>query len=138
MWYNGIMSAVLRSPLHGMLGDTMLLTVTGRKSGKRYTTPVGFYRDGDVLWIMSSRDRTWWRNLCGGACVRMHLHGRDIEGFAEAVVDEEAVARQVAEYVQHIPMAARSLGVHVEQGSANADDAERLAQEKVFVRVRAG
>ncbi len=138
MWYNGIMSAVLRSPLHGMLGDTMLLTVTGRKSGKRYTTPVGFYRDGDVLWIMSSRDRTWWRNLCGGACVRMHLHGRDIEGFAEAVVDEEAVARQVAEYVQHIPMAARSLGVRVEQGSANADDARQLAKEKVFVRVWAG
>ncbi len=135
MWYNAFTSALLRSPLHGMLGDTMLLSVTGRRSGKQYTTPVSFYREGDVLWIMSSRERTWWRNLRGGACVTMHLHGRDVEGFAEAIEDEEAVARQVAKYVCHVPMVARSLAVRVEQGVANADDARRLAQEKVFVRI---
>lgn len=135
MWYNAFTSAILRSPLHGVLGDTLLLTVTGRKSGKRYSTPVSFYRDGDVLWVMSSRERTWWRNLRGGACVTMHLHGRDVEGFAEAVVDEETVARQVAEYVCRVPMVARSLGVRVEQGMANAEDARRLAKEKVFVKI---
>ncbi len=136
MWYNAFTSILLRSPLHGMLGDTMLLTVTGRKSGKRYTTPVSFYREGDVLWIMSSHERTWWRNLRGGACVTMRLHGRDVEGAAEAIEDEEAVACQVAEYVCHVPMVARSLGVRVEHGIPNAEDARRLAQEKVFVRVR--
>ncbi len=135
MWYNALMSAVLRSPLNGMLGDTMLLTVTGRKSGRRYSMPVGFYREGNVLWIMSSRERTWWRNLRGGACVTMYLHGRQAEGFAEAMVEEGAVARQLAEYVCHVPMAARSLGLRVEQGIANAEDARRLAKEKVFVKI---
>src|SRR5512143_318007 len=120
MWYNPMMSAILRSPLHGMLGDTMLLTVTGRKSGKRYATPVGYYAEGDVLWVMSSRERTWWRNVRGGACVSMHLHGKDVEGFAEVVLDEAAVAGQLADYVRRIPMAARGLGVRVEQGIANA------------------
>ncbi len=135
MWYNAFTSILLRSPLQGMLGDTLLLTVTGRKSGKRYTTPVSFYREGDVLWIMSSRERTWWRNLRGGACVTMRLHGKDIEGFAEAVEDEQAVARQAVEYVCHVPMVARSLGVRLEHGLANAEDAARLAKEKVFVRI---
>ncbi len=135
MWYNALMSAVLQSPLHGLLGDTLLLTFTGRKSGKRYSTPVSFYRDGDVLWIMSNRERTWWRNLRGGACVTMHLHGKDMEGFAEAVEGEEVVAGQVAQYACNVPMVARSLGVRVEQGVANAEDAARLAKEKVFVKI---
>ena len=135
MWYNPLMSAILRSPLHAMLGDTMLITVTGRKSGAKYTAPVSYYRDGDTLWIMSSRDRTWWRNLRGGACVTLHLHGRDVDAFAEAVLDEETVARRVADYVRRIPMSARSLGVRLENGVANADDAARLAKDKVFVKI---
>jgi deazaflavin-dependent oxidoreductase (nitroreductase family) len=135
MWYNAFTSAILRSPLQAMLGDTMLITVTGRKSGAKYTAPVGFYRDGDTLWVMSSRDRTWWRNLRGGACVTLHLHGRDVDAFAEAVMDEETVAARLADYVRRIPMSARSLGVRVEDGVANPDDAARLAKEKVFVKI---
>ena len=138
MWYNPIMSAVLRSPMHALLGDTMLLTVIGRKSGKPYTTPVGYYAECDALWIMSSRERTWWRNVCGGACVSMHLHGRDVEGFAEVVTDEAAVAARLADYVRCIPMAARGLGIRLEQGVPNAEDVARLAKEKLFVRIRRG
>ena len=135
MWYNAFTFAILRSPLHAMLGDTMLITVTGRKSGAKYTVPVGYYRDGDTLWIMSSRDRTWWRNLRGGACVTLHLHGRDVDAFAEAVLDEETVARRVVDYIRRIPMSARSLGVRLENGVANAEDAARLAKDKVFVKI---
>ena len=133
---NDFVSWVLRSPFHGMLSNSMMLiTVTGRKSGRLYTTPVGFYREGDILWIITSRDRTWWRNVRGGANVSMHLHGTNVNGFAEAVLIEEAVAAQVQDYIQRIPMAARSLGVHVENGIADAADAARLAKERLFVRV---
>ena len=42
---NDFMAWVLRSPFHGMLSNgMMLITVTGRKTGKAYTTPVGYYR----------------------------------------------------------------------------------------------
>ncbi|MFL7868219.1 MAG: nitroreductase/quinone reductase family protein, partial [Anaerolineales bacterium] len=68
---NDFVKFFLRTPLYVFMGDTMLITVTGRKTGKKYTTPVGFYRDGDSLWIISSRDRTWWRNLQGGAQVEL-------------------------------------------------------------------
>lgn len=136
MWFNPMMSFILRSPLHAMLGDTLLLSVTGRKTGKKYTTPVGFYREGDLLWIISSRDRTWWRNLRDGANVSMRLHGKDVTGFAEAMLDESAVARQVADYLRHIPMAARSLGVRVENGIVNEADAARLAKDRLFVKIR--
>ena len=36
---NLFVASMLRSPLHGLLsGSVMLITVTGRKSGRRYTT----------------------------------------------------------------------------------------------------
>ncbi len=46
----------------------LLLTTTGRKSGKRYTTPLTYVDDGDNLVIIASnggsdRDPDWWRNL---------------------------------------------------------------------------
>ena len=49
-WLNCVMKFVLRSPLHGVVSKKiMLLTFTGRKSGKRYTIPVSYTQKGDAL-----------------------------------------------------------------------------------------
>lgn len=134
---NDFVKFFLRTPLYVFFGDTMLITVTGCKTGKKYTTPVGFYRDGDSLWVISSRDRTWWRNVKDGAEVEMRIRGKNVKGFAVAVLDEGAVAEQVLEYVRHIPMSARALGVRMENGEPNLEDAARLANERLFVKIRA-
>ena len=47
---------------------TLLLTTTGRKSGKRYTTPLTYVRDGADLVLIASNGGTaaqpsWWLNL---------------------------------------------------------------------------
>jgi len=128
----------LRTPLHIFMGDTMLITVTGRKTGKKYTTPVGYFRTDDCLWVLSSRDRTWWRNLRDGADVSLRLHGKEATGFGEAILDEEVVAQQIMEYVRQIPMSAKSLGVRVVDGSPNPEDAARLAEERLFVKIKLG
>jgi len=133
---NDFVKFFLRTPLYVFMGDTMLITVTGRNTGNKYTTPVGFYREGDSLWIISTRERTWWRNVRNGANVQMRIRGKDVSGFAEAILDEEAVAAQVIEYIRHIPMAAKGLGVRVENGKPHPKDAARLAMERMFVRVR--
>ena len=41
----------------------LILTVTGAKTGNRYTTPVQYARDGDLLLALSRRTRRWWRKL---------------------------------------------------------------------------
>lgn len=39
-----------RSPLRGLIdGKVLVLTVTGRKSGKRYRVPLNYVRDRDAL-----------------------------------------------------------------------------------------
>ena len=76
MWYNAVIAALLRSPLHALLsGQIMLISVTGRKSGATFTAPVNYIQDEDVLWVVSARDRTWWRNARGGCAVSLRLRG---------------------------------------------------------------
>jgi hypothetical protein len=38
--------------------------------------------------------------------------------------------------LKHIPMAAKGLGVRMENGQPHPDDATRLAKERLFVRVK--
>src|SRR5436309_15102731 len=77
--YNPFVIALLRSPLHGLLDKhTMLITITGRKSGKRYTFPVSYMREGENLLVISQKDRAWWKNLRGGAQVLVFLQGHTL------------------------------------------------------------
>ena len=133
---NDFVKFFLRTPLHIFMGDTMLITVKGRKTGKEYSTPVGFYRENDSLWVLSSRDRTWWRNLRGGANVRLLLKGRNLSGRAKIVADENEVKKQIADYIQHVPMAVRGLGLRMENDIPNGDDVARLAKERLFIRIK--
>ena len=133
---NDFVKFFLRTPLYVFMGDTMLITVTGRKTGKKYTTPVGYYREGDFLWIITSRDRTWWRNVQDGAEVEMRMRGKDVTGFAEAILDEDEFASQLGDYLKHVPMAAKPLGMRMENGEPHSEDASRLAKERLFVRIK--
>ena len=52
---NPTVGAILRSPLHGVMsGSLLLLTFTGRRSGRRITTPVGYQREGDTLRLLTN------------------------------------------------------------------------------------
>ena len=133
---NDFVKFFLHTPLYIFMGDTMLITVTGHKTEKKYTTPVGFYQEGNTLWILSNRDRTWWRNVKDGANVEMRIRGKNMSGFAEAILDEETVAAQIVDYIRHIPMAAKGLSVRVENGEPHLEDAARLAKERLFVKIR--
>ena len=134
---NDFMIWVLRSPFHGMLSNnTMLITVTGRKTGRAYTTPVDYYKEGDYLWILSSRDRTWWRNLQDGAEVKLLLKRKPANGFAYTELADKVVEARLCEYVKHIPQAAKPMGIRVENGIANTEDIVRVAKERLFVRIR--
>ena len=133
---NSFMTFMLRSPIHGVMsGSTMLITVTGRKSGRPITTPVNYYQEGDTLWVISNRERTWWRNLKGGAPAKLRLRGQEVNGFGEVFLDEAAVAPQIGEYVRHLPMSARALGVHMQDDQPDPADLRRLAKERVMIKI---
>lgn len=138
MWYNPLMEWILRSPLHGMLSaNTLLISVTGRKSGKPITTPVNYVRDGNILSITSYRKRTWWRNLRGGASVTMRLQGKDIQAHANVIEDDSGVANGLMAHLQKVPQYAKYYQVGLDaSGRPVAADVARAASDRVIIHVR--
>jgi hypothetical protein len=133
---NDFVTFFLRTPLRVFMGNTMLITVTGCKTGRRYSTPVGFYREGDVLWVISNRDRTWWRNVKNGASVSLLLDGKTLNAFAEAELKEDAVEQHLFDYIHHIPMAAKPMGIRMENKIPNREDIARVAKDRLFVKIK--
>jgi hypothetical protein len=90
---NPVVRGLLRSPAHGLLsGHLALLTVTGRRSGRTFTFPVGYERDGDrvTIGVDWPERKRWWRNLSDAAPVEIWLAGVRRVGTGRAHGDEHA------------------------------------------------
>ena len=134
---NDFMSWVLRSPFHAMLSNSiMLITVTGRKTGRKITFPVGYYREDGNFWVITSRDRMWWRNLRGGAEVDLLLKHKPVKAWAETELDEKGVEARMAEYLRHVPQTAKMLKIRMEAGKPKVEDICAAAKDRLFVRIK--
>lgn len=91
---NGLVTTILRSPWHGMRSDRLLLlTFTGRKSGKEFTTPLRYVQEGET--VRMTVVYPWWKNLVEHAAVRVLLRGQMRAGTAEVLpeADGEVVVK---------------------------------------------
>jgi hypothetical protein len=138
IWYNPLIKLLLRSPLHGIASSSIiLLTYTGRKSGRRISVPLSFVRDGDDFLIVTFWRRNWWRSLQGGAPVSIRLQGREHPATAEAVTDPEAIQRDFGIYLQNTSYLARHLNVDMdEEDNPDPEALARAAEGRLMVRVR--
>ncbi len=131
------MKLMLRSPMHGVVSKTVLLiTFTGRKSGKTYTTPVDYSQDGDQVYIFTHAN--WWTNLRGGAPVTLRIRGRELQGLAEPVAeDKQAVAEGLSQHLQKVPSDARYYGVTFDDHkNPRVEEVKQAAQSVVMIRVQ--
>ncbi|MFQ6065268.1 MAG: nitroreductase/quinone reductase family protein [Candidatus Bathyarchaeia archaeon] len=114
----------------------MLITFTGKKSGKVYTTPVNYINDGGNISVFSLRNRVWWRNLRGGAPVTVRIEGQDLEAFAESIEDKEVVAAGLLAYLQRSSKYAKYFQATLDSnGQPNPEEVARAAQNWVMIRV---
>ncbi len=137
MWYNVFVKLLLRSPLHSLVSHGMLLiTYTGRKSGKEYTVPVSFAVDDDgALLTTSFKTRVWWRNLRGGVPVTLRLAGKNVPAVAEVVEEETAVAHHLRTYFRRFPKVAPHFFVTFDaEGLPNPRELAAAAAKRVIVR----
>jgi hypothetical protein len=95
---NRLIPLILRSPLHSLLSrNLMLVTFTGRRSGRRFTIPVTYLERDEAILVFSNQ--RWWKNLRGGAPVTLRLRGRELSGRAEPIEDATTVAREVRAFL---------------------------------------
>src|ERR1700743_38014 len=78
------MRAVLGLPFPTPLSaNLMLVSYTGRKSGKAYRQPVSYARDGETL--LTPGGGRWTLNLKGGRQVTVRLRGRTVTAHGDLV-----------------------------------------------------
>jgi deazaflavin-dependent oxidoreductase (nitroreductase family) len=120
-----------------MVSKTVLLiTFTGRKSGKTYTTPVDYSQDGDQVTIFTHAN--WWKNLRGAAPVTLRIRGQELEGLAEPVAeDKQVVAAALAAHLRKVPSDAKFYGVTFDdRGNPRAEEVEQAARKLVMIRIQ--
>ncbi len=115
---------------NGLVGSNMfgakvlLLATTGRKSGRRFTTPLTYYEEGDKIVLIASNagaetDPNWWRNLKAqpNATVQIGRTHKDV--VAEAAVGAErdrlwaAVTARYPTYLSYATKTSRAIPVVV-------------------------
>ena len=134
---NKTMKFILRSPLHGMVSKYLtLITFTGCKSGKTYTTPVSYSQEGDQVYIFTHAN--WWKNLHNGAPVTLRLRGRNLQGLAEPVAeDKQTVAAALTTHLRKSPFDARFYDVTIdEHGNPIPEDVEKAVQTVAMIQVQ--
>jgi deazaflavin-dependent oxidoreductase (nitroreductase family) len=134
---NRAMKFVLRSPVHGLVSKTVLLiTFTGRKSGKTFTTPVSYSQDGDRVYVFTHA--VWWKNLRRDTPVTLRIRGREFQGLPEPVAeDKQAVAAGLMAHLRKVPSDARYYGVTFDDHrNPKADQIEQAVQTVVMIRIR--
>ena len=67
----------------------LLLTFTGRKSGKEFTTPMRYVEEDEILRLRVLVEYPWWKNLVEQATVRVLLRGQMRTGTAEVLPEED-------------------------------------------------
>src|SRR5580700_5425513 len=96
---NPLMRMLLRSPIHFLWSKSlMLITFTGRKSGRRYTTPVRYVRVDGIVRCFTSTENLWWRNLRGGALVSLRVEGKERPYQALAIDRDPPKVREALEH----------------------------------------
>ncbi|MEV4314789.1 nitroreductase/quinone reductase family protein [Actinocrispum sp. NPDC049592] len=94
---NGLMTRLRSRP--GPIGRLLrrgltVVTYTGRRSGRTFSTPVGFRRKGDevTISVMLPDAKNWWRNFLGeGGPLSLELD--DVQRTGHAVAQRDGKGR---------------------------------------------
>jgi len=140
MRLNPIFDVVLRSRFHCLLSRGLaLITVTGRRTGRRYTIPVGYLETSDavVVLVNDAPTKTWWRNYLQPGPIEMRLRGVHRSGRAVVVPPRSEQFRRTAEEsFRRSRVIPRLFGVAFDpSGELSVADAGRLAQRAAIVRI---
>ncbi|MDE3076065.1 MAG: hypothetical protein KGJ86_11605 [Chloroflexota bacterium] len=102
-----LLSLPFSIPLSGRL---MLLSLTGRKTGKKYRQPVS-YIEQDRTTLLTPGGGLWKRNLVDGQPVRIHLRGQDVLARPNIVDDVDEIDELLAVMMAANPSVSAFIGI---------------------------
>jgi hypothetical protein len=135
---NPLVGRLLRTPLAGSLRNQMMVVnVTGRKSGRRYSIPVSAHRIDGALYALTGAP--WKNNFRDGAVAQVLHGGRTTAMRGELVTDPVAVGELSHRCAQSYgPKRAQSMmGLKFRDGGIpSVEEFADAARRERFVAVR--
>ena len=133
---NVVLRRLLRTPLARWIDALVLLEFDGRRTGRHYRVPVGWYVAGGGRVVFSPA--RWPANFAGTAQVLVHHRGRATPMVGTLVSDPAATAAAIAEVLAS-GASTRFLAVDVPAGHRiTAEDTARLKTAMVRLEPRRG
>lgn len=85
-----LMVFLLRRGWMGSASDIMMvITTTGRKTGRKHTIPIGYLRDGDSLIALNNEGGSHWiQNVLANGEATLEVKGEVMQVRGEFVADE--------------------------------------------------
>ncbi|MBK6510963.1 MAG: nitroreductase family deazaflavin-dependent oxidoreductase [Haliea sp.] len=137
---NPVMRGLLRSPLHGITSRNIgIVHFTGRKSGRKLSTPLSYTREGNVVRLLSNQNTRWWLNFRGeGVKVEMEIARKRYPGTAVLHEgDSEALREGVRRFIRALPRDAKVYGLKLDgNGEVVESSLATIADQLILVEIR--
>jgi hypothetical protein len=136
---NPLVRGLLRSPLHGVASANLcVFSYRGRRSGRSFTTPLSFMREGSMVRLLSSHNTRWWNNFLDGPVeVEIEIARETYRAKARTIVeDSEAFRSGVRAFLSAVPRDAKVYGIKLDANRKPLEEhIARAAGHVVLVEV---
>lgn len=131
---NPTIKLVLKSPLHRLLSNGLaLITFTGRKTGKQFSTPAAYHWLDDNTIMFMTRS-PWWKNFQNGETIQLRVKGKTYSATPELIHDHDTVWDYISQFLQRYDGNTRRVGIML---GAEATEAEIRAQADEMIAIKA-
>ena len=91
----GVQMFLLRRGWMGKMDEfVMIITTTGRKSGKQFTTPIAYQRDGEHIIAVNPGNSNWFHNVDANGSAVLEIQ-RQVLPVTGAVVRDEQERQRI-------------------------------------------
>lgn len=137
---NPLVMALLRSRFHRVAsGALLVVSWSGRSSGRRFSIPVGYQRDGDDVIVLLTRPevKSWWKNFRSPWPADLLLAGRERTAMGSLVPPgSQALFALVEKTIRATPWMAKQFGIEGFDAARGLSPAERSIVEKSAAAIR--
>jgi deazaflavin-dependent oxidoreductase (nitroreductase family) len=133
---NFVVRVLLKSPLHFLMSDSVLLiNYRGRKSGKKFSTPVRYLDTGACFRCVTSEEVQWWRNVQANPAVTLLVSGANHSCSATILErNPTRVQELLSEFLAVYPQDAVYQDIRLNpDGSLNSDDLIAASHKAILV-----
>ena len=136
---NPVVTGLLQSPIHGIASANLcVFSYRGRRSGKSYSTPLSFMREGSTVRLLSSHNTRWWHNFLDEPVdVEIEIARENFRGQAKTIVEDgDAFRDGVRSFLTAVPRDARVYGIKLDSNrKPREEDIASAAGHVVLVEI---